>query len=236
MLFATSFKSLKRGLSASAGLLVFLLVALPDAAGQVSPPVVVPGVDGLQWDDTNPAGTVEKFRIYTSRTSPVDLGSGFTGEVAGDVTVWTISNPRPSESEGTVTYYAVATAVKGTEESAPSNEVEYAIDPLQAAQTVDVSLSVNGIGSCDLVAVSSSVDFGDVQVGSSAQKTVDVMNQGNAECIVTGASISSGSAVFSIVSPPTYPLSIAPSGSFSFTVQASPSAVGNASGIMSVQK
>ncbi len=74
------------------------------------------------------------------------------------------------------------------------------------------------------------LDFGTVNIGSNAERTLTLRNTGAALLNVTG--ITSGSAQFKIVSPASF--TVAPNGQQTATVRFSPNAAGNQSGTLTV--
>jgi hypothetical protein len=70
-------------------------------------------------------------------------------------------------------------------------------------------------------------DFGSITTGSSGSKSYVISNTGTAALSVTGISFSgTNKSEFALVSPPTFPLSIAANSSYTINVKFSPSATG----------
>src|SRR5439155_21050559 len=72
---------------------------------------------------------------------------------------------------------------------------------------------------CRLEAGASSVDFGQVVRGQSSQRDVTVANRGLADCSLSAVKISSGTAYFAVVTPPTSAVKMRPGDAFTATVQ-----------------
>jgi hypothetical protein len=96
-----------------------------------------------------------------------------------------------------------------------------------------VALSGTGTGTPVLSVSPTSLDFGSVTVNTTSDKTVTLTNTGTATLTVTALSVTGTG--FSLVSPPSTPLSIAAAGSQTITVRFSPTTETSYSGTLSVQ-
>ncbi|MBI3951626.1 MAG: choice-of-anchor D domain-containing protein, partial [Acidobacteria bacterium] len=99
--------------------------------------------------------------------------------------------------------------------------------------TVNVSLTGQGVQppAPDIDVSPTSLDFGSVTVGQSADRTLTVRNLGNASLTVN--SITSSNPRFSLVSP-TVPFTVAASASVTVTARFSPNAAGSQTGTLSI--
>jgi hypothetical protein len=75
---------------------------------------------------------------------------------------------------------------------------------------------------CRLEAGASSVSFGQVVRGQSAQRTVTVANRGAADCSLTAVKITAGDPVFSVLSPPAGAVTLRPGDAFTAIVAYQP--------------
>jgi hypothetical protein len=189
-------------------------------------PVVEAGIDGLEWEDPdNVPGVVDSYRVYLKdQPNIVPDGASFVAEVAAPTKTWTIEGD-PGTKYAAVTAYDA----DGPDESGPSNEIEFAI---QAASQIDVPVSGEGVGVCSLSYSPASLSFGSVEVGNAAQMSVTLQNDGTGDCTITSISIPAGA--FSVVSPPTLPLTLIPTGTQSVTVQFAPTVMGSDSATLSI--
>lgn len=102
---------------------------------------------------------------------------------------------------------------------------------LTALLTFGCAAASGGGGSGQLSSNPPSLNFGDVTVGTSSTLTVDLTNTGTASVTVTQANVSG--AAFSLVAI-ALPQTLGPGQSRSFSIRFAPSAVGNATGTVSV--
>ena len=77
---------------------------------------------------------------------------------------------------------------------------------------------------CHLEASSPTVSFGPVVRGQSAQRAVTVANRGAANCTLTAVQIVLGQSLFTVLSPPTSPVTLRPNDAFTSTVSYAPPA------------
>src|SRR4051794_37712912 len=86
------------------------------------------------------------------------------------------------------------------------------------------------------IAVSGSLDFGSVPVGSAATRTVTIQNGGDAVLLVNDVRLVTGSdASFSVLPNPTQPQTVQPGGSVDFTVRFAPTSGGTKNGTVRIQ-
>ncbi|MCC7075153.1 MAG: choice-of-anchor D domain-containing protein [Deltaproteobacteria bacterium] len=87
----------------------------------------------------------------------------------------------------------------------------------------DPSVTLSGVGAVPTLSVTpTSVDFGDVAAGSSADAVVTLQNSGGAELSVSAITLSDASGFTSIAAAPTLPAAIAPGASASVTLRYAP--------------
>ncbi len=194
--------------------LFFILFPLVGQA-QIEPPVIVAGVDELEWTDTNPEGVVRAYRMYIKETPGIQPGSDlYEVEIEAPETTWVVDTaPGPRK------YFAVTAVGHNGEESGPSNELEGAVQLPEIQIEIPISWNVIVIGICDLVAVDEAVDFGDVEAEESIQRMVSVRNDGLADCTIASATVSGGGGALSVVNPPTFPATVAPTETLDFMLQ-----------------
>jgi hypothetical protein len=96
-----------------------------------------------------------------------------------------------------------------------------------------VSLSGTGVRATTLVSANpSNLAFGNVVVNKSVTLTATILNTGTTNVSINAASIT-GTA-FSIVSQPSYPVTLDPNAAVQYTIQFAPAAMGTASGMLTV--
>jgi hypothetical protein len=97
-------------------------------------------------------------------------------------------------------------------------------DPLNPSDSVALS----GTGTLPVITTTPpSLAFGDVVVPGPSNRVVGIGNSGSASLSVTGTSVTGGdAAAFTLVSPPTFPVVVAPGGNLNLTVRFAPSSGG----------
>ncbi len=135
---------------------------------------------------------------------------------------------------------------------APAADVQYAItfSPAAAGQaqgtaTVNtndsltplVNIQLNGQGAaslnCDLMVTPTQVSFGSVPNTTPVDQTLAVVNVGSQDCHVAGLPLT-GSAAFSVVSPPALPDTLSPNGILSLDVRYTPSGTNADTGTLNI--
>lgn len=98
--------------------ILWLLLIPAIALGQGT---MVPQATVVEWDDPNPVGAVEEFKMYCASSTPVVIDAGnLTATIAAPTTEWTINMAIGH-------YYCAVSAAAGTLESGLSNEVEFTV-------------------------------------------------------------------------------------------------------------
>ncbi len=97
--------------------------------------------------------------------------------------------------------------------------------------TLNIPISGTAVAAGSLTASPTSIDFGNVVVGSSASQTVTLKNTGGANVTVTAASISGTGFSFSGL---TVPLTLTPNQTSGFSVKFTPASAGAVNGTMSL--
>ncbi|MHA1821416.1 MAG: C10 family peptidase, partial [Promethearchaeota archaeon] len=98
---------------------------------------------------------------------------------------------------------------------------------------VPFDVSGNGITKPDIRTPISNIDFGDVDVGSSVDKTTRIYNDGNGTLTINSIPRSSGSSDFTYIGPST-PFDISPNSYRDITIRFSPSTSGSKSATFNV--
>ena len=94
------------------------------------------------------------------------------------------------------------------------------------------SIVVNGAGTGALTASPNSVTFGAVSIGQTASTPVSLLNGSSAPVQITQLNLTGQS--FSVVSPSDFPVTIAAGGTYDFSVNFSPAAMGAATGQLTI--
>jgi hypothetical protein len=180
--------------------------------------------DELGWDWEDPAGRpeIEVVKEYGVRIDDAEVAL-----VPAPTKLWPLASVTPGPHVAEVTAKGHA-----GEESEPSEPLAFV---MQAGQSLDFNLSVDVVGACTLSApAGSDVDFGQITIGGSATRSVDVRNDGTGVCSVTGITIGPAGSVFSISAPIVFPTDIAPAATLTITVDAAGNAIGSHAATMSV--
>jgi hypothetical protein len=218
----------------------------PSARGARSATITVAGDDGANPSDTFPVsgtGTSGNLVVaWTGSPGALDFGSAL---VAGGTTTRTvtISNPAPANEP---LLFAIDVTAGGADyvETSPASLTLAVDDSVQVTITFDpaavgtrtgtfsitsddalqsgAAVSLTGVGEGAIFTPSSaSLDFGTVDVGSFAEKTLTITNTGNLAAEVS--SISSGNAAFTFtVTGAALPRSVDPAGTVEVTVRFTP--------------
>jgi hypothetical protein len=209
---------IKRSFSGAA-ILLLVSSSLSFSAQDPPPEKAYPG-NSIEFEDPNPEGVVKEF--------PVFVDDELVATITAPTTLWRITTPVGPE----VHVAEVVARAHNGEESVRSEPLSFL---MQATPPLDFNLSVNVLGACTLAAPGGTdVNFGDIVVGGSATRNVDVRNDGTGDCTVTGITVTSGS-VFSVSAPTTFPVVVAPATTMTITVQAAGNAIGSHAATMSVE-
>ena len=110
------------------------------------------------------------------------------------------------------------------EDGSPARGALLVPNDAQPSQYVPLLGSAVYPAACRLEASAAQVDFGQVVRGSSTQRDVTVANRGLADCSLTAVRITAGATFFTVIAPPTNPVTLRPGDAFTSTVQYSPPA------------
>jgi hypothetical protein len=97
---------------------------------------------------------------------------------------------------------------------------------IPTADSPDAFVLLKGTGAdvpvCRLDSAQSTVDFGQVVRGQSAQRTLTLANRGSLDCHLSSVSITGGSAYFTVTDPLAGPVALRPGDVLTFTLQYNP--------------
>ncbi len=174
----------------------------------------------------------------TGAGSLVISGINFTGLNAGDFSLATVPTFPVTVAAGgnytiTVKLSPTATGTRLATINIVNTDVteknyDFAISGGAATPEVDVDANSYKIFDGDITpGTANNTDFGNATLGTSINKDFNVRNTGSGSLNVSGITFGGTNAGnFALVAPPTFPVSIAPFGSMTFTVKFSPSAIG----------
>ncbi|MGZ6142918.1 MAG: choice-of-anchor D domain-containing protein, partial [Myxococcales bacterium] len=110
------------------------------------------------------------------------------------------------------------------EDGSPARGALLVPNDAQPSQYVPLLGSALYPPACRLEASVAQVDFGQVVRGQSAQRDVTVANRGLADCSLTAVRITAGATFFSVIAPPTNPITLRSGDAFTSTLQYAPPA------------
>ncbi|MBI4462404.1 MAG: choice-of-anchor D domain-containing protein, partial [Acidobacteria bacterium] len=185
----------------------------------------------------------------TSETTPLELALGETTElhltVSSDTVAGLVNLTAAAPPGLTVGFGASQVAVNSTTDvfltaspdaAAGLNQVLITGQTSSVGGSVPIFLNITARPAVAILNVNpTSVDFGDVPVGSPTEQIVTVTNTGNADLILTDAAIS-GSRAFSLPLDPeiTPPVTLPPGGSIELDVHFLPTAPGVVTGTLTI--
>lgn len=183
----------------------------------------------------NPASvTFSNVVVGTTATQTVALQN--TGGVSATITAVTPTGTGFSVSGITLPYVlgagqSTTFSVKFTPQTAGTFTGNVAVISNAQNSTLNIPVTGTAVAAGNLTASPSSINFGNVTVGTSQSQSVTLKNTGGANVSVTGATISGAGMTYSGLS---FPLTLTPNQSFTFGITFAPTASGTVSGTMSL--
>ena len=192
------------------------------------------GVAPANLVDNPPSITFTNVTVGSTATQTETLQN--TGGVSAIITAVTATGTGFSVSGITLPFtlgagQSTSFTVKFSPQSAGSFSGNVAVISNAQNSTLNIPLTGTAVAAGDLTASPSSVDFGNVVVGSTGSQTETLKNTGGSNVTVTAASISGTGFSYTGL---TLPLTLTPNQTSTFTIKFTPSAAGSANGTMSL--
>ncbi len=196
--------------------------------------------DNTDYGNVNKTVAVNKtFVVRNSGNVPLTISAiNVSGAQSAEFTVTAPTvfpvNINANDSANiTVRFMPMANGVRNAKVEIVNNDYnernyDFAVTGNSVSPKIDVQGNNNAINNGDITPGSANnTDFGSVQVNSSVNKTFDIKNTGTGTLTITNVTFGgSNAADFAWVTPPTYPVVLAPNAGQTLTARFTPSVVG----------
>lgn len=185
------------------------------------------------------SNTNKSFVIQNTGTGPLVIsGMGFTGTNAGDFTfvgapAYPLTIAAGSLQTITVKFSPALLGNRTATVNIYNNDIDeniydFAVQGVGAVPEINLSgNNTNIVDGSTAINVTDNTDFGSVIYNTTVTKTFNIQNTGNGTLTISGMSLGGANAsLFTFVTPPTFPLTLAGNASQQFTVQYMSTSVG----------
>lgn len=204
--------------------------------------------DNTDFGSVNKTVAVNKlFRIKNAGPGPLTItGINVTGANAADFTIATpvtfpVTVNANDSATLTVRFQPSANGVRNAKMEILNNDYnERVYDFAVTGNSVTPKINVKGnsidINNGDITpGTANNTDFGGIELTQSANKTFDITNTGTGTLTITNITITGTNAGdFSLVTPPAFPVVLAPSAGQTITAKFAPTAVGTRSAVLNI--